>query len=71
VLLFEFSSAESGGEGAMTCEIKKPNRTTNGNARMQSTMSRLRVLMVMLLQKSGRKIAAVNHSRIATGGNFI
>jgi hypothetical protein len=49
----------------------KPMMTMNGNARMKSMMSRLRVLVVMPLQESGRKIVHVNHSDIAAGDDFI
>jgi hypothetical protein len=42
----------------------------NGNARMKSKMSRLRVLVVMLSRKSVRKIACVNHSELTAHADF-
>jgi hypothetical protein len=44
----DFEEGWIGESGLMDSEIIKPDRTTNGNARMKSTMSRLRVLVVML-----------------------
>jgi len=50
--MFGFEDGDFDEEGATTWEIKNPNRTMNGNARMKSTMSRLRVLVVMLQENT-------------------
>jgi len=47
VPVFGFGDDNFGDEGAMIWETKKPIRTTNGNARMRSTISRFRVFKVM------------------------
>ena len=52
VPMFGFEDGDFDEEGATTWEIKNPNRTMNGNARMKSTMSRLRVLVVMLQENT-------------------
>jgi len=71
VPVFGFGNRGFGAEGAMTWEARKPKRTMNGNARMNSRMSRLRVLFVMQVRQSGGNFLPVNHSDIDGEGDFI
>jgi hypothetical protein len=58
VPLVGLADEDCGDEGVIACESKKPNKTMNGNARMNSTISRLRVLMVMLVAGLAKNLAA-------------
>ena len=50
--------------GGSSMKIRQPRNRTNGNARMHSARSQLRVFFVMLHRQLGKKIPRVNHSDV-------
>jgi hypothetical protein len=71
VPLFGLEGGDFGGAGAVTCESIKPNRTMNGNARMKSMISRLRVFNVMLASGLVKYQAASIIQMLTPHGDFI
>jgi hypothetical protein len=70
VLLFGFKDGDFGGAGAVACESIKPNKTMNGNAKMKSMMSRLRVFNVMLASGLAKNQAASIIQMLTPHGDF-